>query len=141
MSNSGGLDLLVPAGIIGLGTAAVHLVLTSVWDIGPVMSAGIAAAILGIASALWATRAVYSSTALALIGITGALLPGLTVYQGVYAEMISSPDALGYFASAGGIVLVLAIGTSLGFVIAERLILHRVHRLEAKTTAGSAQQR
>lgn len=125
LANSGGADLLLPAAAIGLGTAALHLFLGTVVGLGPMWSAGLTAVALGIVSALWATKAPYSSTALALVGMTGALLPGLTVYQGLYAEVADPRSGLSYFASAAGTVVALAVGASFGFVVAERFILRR----------------
>lgn len=126
LSNAGGVDLLVPAAIIGLFTAGVHTVLLDVADMPALWAAGTSALLLGIVAALWAARSAYSSTALALIGVTGALLPGLTVYQGMYAEVFEPARGLDFFLSAAGTVAALAIGTSLGFVIVERLIMRSI---------------
>ncbi len=124
-ANAGGVDLLLPAAVIGLGTAGAHYVLGTVLGVGPLWSAGLTATALGVVSALWAARTAYSSTALALVGITGALLPGLTVYQGLYAELADPAQGAAYSLSAGGVVAAIAVGTSFGFVVAERLVLRR----------------
>ena len=121
LANGGGRDLLIPAAIIGIGVALLGQALIGPLGMSAVWASGVCAVVLGLVCAVWARRTRYSSTALALVGLTGALLPGLTVYQGIAAELAGSADAVGYFLHAALVGVVLGVGTSRGYTLARVL--------------------
>lgn len=131
-ANAGGADLLLPAAVVGVGTASLQQLQLHVLEVPAVWASGITATILGLVCALWAQRSAYSSTALALVGLTGALLPGLTVYQGIAATMSGVPSG-DHFGQAALVGTALGIGTALGFTLARMIV-----RAATNHTAQSA---
>lgn len=127
-ANAGGRDLILPAAVIGAGTALCNLTLVHVLGLPSIWAAGLTAAVLGIVAALWAHRSAYSATALTLVGLTGALLPGLVLVQGLRAVLDHAPSST-FFLQAGGTALALGVGTSMGFAIAAHLLRKDPHRV------------
>ncbi|WP_280234698.1 threonine/serine exporter family protein [Nocardia cyriacigeorgica] len=114
--NRGGRDLLLPAAVAGLLTAAVNQTLLHAGNLSPVWSTPLAAVVLGFASAAVSERLRLPISALALVGITGALLPGLTLYQGLISELDGQSGG-GYFGQVFAILIGIGVGVSLGILI------------------------
>lgn len=100
----------------GLGGAAglLFFVLAQSLGIGPVISAAIAATVVGFAGGLMARRALTPPLVVTVAGIT-PLLPGLSLYRGLYA-MLNNELIIGLSAllAAFGIGCALAAGVTLG---------------------------
>ena len=81
---------------------------------GPVVAAGLAATLIGLAGGLMARRALTPPLVVAAAGIT-PLLPGLKVYRGLYA-LLEDETLLGFgqILGAFGVGCALAAGVILG---------------------------
>lgn len=124
VANGGGLDLLGPAAVIGLATAACNQTLIHVLGVPSAWAAAIAAVLLGIGASLWSRRIPYPGSVLALMGITGALLPGLTVYQGLAAEL-GHHSGVSPFATAAAVCFGLGVGVTFGMTLTDRAMTVR----------------
>ena len=81
---------------------------------GPVLSAAVAATVVGFAGGLMARRALIPPLIVAVAGIT-PLLPGLSVYRGLFA-MLSDQTLLGFSSLLAALATggALAAGVTLG---------------------------
>ena len=104
--------LAAAAGGGAMGTICYLLVMAA--GFGPVLAAGAAAVVIGMAGGLLARRALTPPLVVALAGIT-PLLPGLSIYRGLYGmlndEITRGADQL---LAAFGIGCALAGGVTLG---------------------------
>ncbi|MGB3769588.1 MAG: threonine/serine exporter family protein [Rhodococcus sp. (in: high G+C Gram-positive bacteria)] len=105
-----GLTVAFFGGLVG---ALVYLIAQQV-GFGPVLSAAIAATLVGLAGGLMARRALIPPLIVAVAGIT-PLLPGLSVYRGLFA-LLNEQTLLGLSAllAAVGTGGALAAGATLG---------------------------
>jgi uncharacterized membrane protein YjjP (DUF1212 family) len=115
------LRAMVPIGITGLLGQLVYQ--TSVqWDIGPAMSSGAAALVVGVVSFSLAGRVRVPPLVVVVAGIV-PLLPGLTIYEGLLRLLSEEYDPFGLFTllSAVSIGVALASGVILGEYVAQPL--------------------
>ncbi|WP_082393123.1 threonine/serine exporter family protein [Nocardia arizonensis] len=97
------------------GAAGICCFLVVQWaDFGPVVAAGVAATVVGLAGGLLARRALTPPLVVAVAGIT-PLLPGLSVYRGLWA-LLDDQILLGLnqVLAAFGVGCALAAGVTLG---------------------------
>ena len=96
------------------------------FSIGSVISAGFAAALVGLVGGLLARRAVTPPLVVAVAGIT-PLLPGLAIYRGLYGILgDQTVDGFTALAAAVGTGVSLAAGVTLGEFIARTLRRPRI---------------
>jgi uncharacterized membrane protein YjjP (DUF1212 family)/uncharacterized membrane protein YjjB (DUF3815 family) len=117
--------LVLPVGLLSLTAAGVAGLLTRGVGLGPILSSGVAAVVIGVAGRLIAQR-VNAPAMVLVVPASFALLPGLTIFRGLYELVVSGSDAgmlsiqsgittlLGAFA----VLLAIATGTVLGDVLA-----------------------
>lgn len=124
------LRALTPIAITGLLGQLVYQISTQ-WDIGPALSSGAAALIVGIVSYSLAGRVRVPPLVVVVAGIV-PLLPGLTIYQGLL-RMLDQEDPYGLLTllSAGSIGVALASGVILGEYVAQPL-KREARRLETR---------
>lgn len=116
----------LPAAFFGGAMGAAIVATTNHFSVGPVISAGIAAAMVGIVGGLLARRALTPPLVVAVAGIT-PLLPGLAIYRGLYGLLSQQTvDGLTAFGSAIGVGCALAAGVTLGEFIARTLRRPRI---------------
>lgn len=96
------------AGLTAAAGSAVHYFILTPNGVGPVVSTGISAAIIGLAGGLLARRFLIPPLIVSVSGIT-PLLPGLSIYRGMYA-ILNQQMLVGF----SNMALALAIGTALG---------------------------
>lgn len=113
-ANGGRFGLVLPAAVVGLGTAAVNQLLLRAAGTEPLWASTASAVVLGVAAMVSASRLGYPPQVLALMGITGALLPGLTVFHGVVLELAGGSGAA-FFTDAAWICVGLGVGVTFGF--------------------------
>jgi uncharacterized membrane protein YjjP (DUF1212 family) len=127
------LRALTPIGVTGLLGQAVYQ--TSIqWELGPAMSSGAAALVIGVVSYSLAGRVRVPPLVVIVAGIV-PLLPGLTIYQGML-QLLNSSDVLGTLGlstllSAVSIGVALASGVILGEYVAQPL-KREARRLETR---------
>ncbi|MFT4042113.1 MAG: threonine/serine exporter family protein [Gordonia sp. (in: high G+C Gram-positive bacteria)] len=104
-------------GAIGVGVCALGTYLS----VGDVISAGVAAACVGLVGGLLARRALTPPLVVAVAGIT-PLLPGLAVYRGLYGILSDQTlEGFTWVASAIAVGCALAAGVTLGEFVARTL--------------------
>jgi uncharacterized membrane protein YjjP (DUF1212 family) len=109
---------LLAAGLAGAAGWATSAVLTQVAELGPVVSTGIAATVVGIATGLFRRGGGVHPHVITLAGII-PLLPGLTTYRGFYQLAVEGvADGLVTVTLALAIGLALAAGVTLGDFLA-----------------------
>ncbi len=112
------LRSLLAAGLAGGVGWAVYGALTQFVDFGPVVSTGIAATVVGLATGLSRRGTGVHSHVITLAGII-PLLPGLTTYRGFYQLAVEGlVDGLVTVTLALAIGLALAAGVALGDFVA-----------------------
>ena len=124
------LRALIPIGVTGLLGQLVYQ--TSVqWEIGPALSSGAAALVVGAVSYSLAGRVRVPPLVVVVSGIV-PLLPGLTIYAGLL-ELLNQGDVYGLFTllSAASIGVALASGVILGEYVAQPL-KREARRLETR---------
>jgi uncharacterized membrane protein YjjB (DUF3815 family) len=124
---------LIPIGVAGLLGQAVYQASIQ-WDIGPALSSGAAALVVGVVSYSLAGRVRVPPLVVIVAGIV-PLLPGLTIYQGML-QLLNSSDVLGTLGlstllSAVSIGVALASGVILGEYVAQPL-KREARRLETR---------
>ncbi|MFE3542274.1 threonine/serine exporter ThrE family protein [Nocardia sp. NPDC059177] len=104
---------LLAAGLSGAAGILTFLLAQDI-GLGPVISSGVAAVLIGLAGGLMARRALTPPLVVAVAGIT-PLLPGLKVYRGLYA-LLEDETLLGFSQLLGafGVGCALASGVVLG---------------------------
>src|SRR5699024_3014002 len=108
------------AATAGAGGALVYSLL-SYWAAGPIIAAGTAATVVGIAGGLLARRALTPPIIVGIAGIT-PLLPGLSVYRSLYSFLSNEPlTGFSSLANVIGIGCTLAAGVVLGECAARTL--------------------
>jgi uncharacterized membrane protein YjjP (DUF1212 family) len=115
------LRAMIPIGITGMLGQLVYQ--TSVqWDIGPAMSSGAAALVVGVVSYSLAGRVRVPPLVVVVAGIV-PLLPGLTIYEGLLRLLSEDYDPFGLFTllTAVSIGVALASGVILGEYVAQPL--------------------
>jgi uncharacterized membrane protein YjjP (DUF1212 family) len=125
------LRALIPIGITGLLGQLIYQ--TSVqWKIGPALSSGAAALVVGIVSYSLAGRVRVPPLVVVVAGIV-PLLPGLTIYEGLLRLLSEEYDPFGLFTllSAVSIGVALAAGVILGEYVAQPL-KREARRLETR---------
>ncbi len=118
--------LIVPTGVLSVGTAVVAAVLSRGIGIGPIAATGVAAVALGAAGRVVAARLGAPSMVL-VVPASFALLPGLTIFRGLY-ELVAvggeSPGSLSIqsglttLLGAGAVLIAIATGTVFGEILA-----------------------
>ncbi len=124
------LRALIPIGVTGLLGQLVYQ--SSVqWEIGPALSSGAAALVVGAVSYSLAGRVRVPPLVVVVSGIV-PLLPGLTIYAGLLA-LLNQGDVYGLFTllSAASIGVALASGVILGEYVAQPL-KREARRLETR---------
>ena len=112
------LRSLLAAGLAGGAGWATYGALTQFGDLGPVVSTGIAATVVGIAAGLFRRGGGVDPHVITLAGII-PLLPGLAAYRGSYQLAVEGvADGLVTVTLALAIGLALAAGVTLGDLIA-----------------------
>ncbi len=118
--------LILPTGLLSVGTAVVAAVLGRGVGIGAIAATGVAAVALGVVGRLVATRLDVPSMVLVVPG-SFALLPGLTIFRGLYELVASGGDSPGSLTiqsglttllGAGAILVAIATGTVFGEILA-----------------------
>jgi uncharacterized membrane protein YjjP (DUF1212 family) len=121
---------LPAAAATGAAGWAIHQLMQQL-GLGPVVSTGIAAVVLGSGAGLLRRFTGVPALVISLAGIT-PLLPGLTAYQGFYQLAVTGvTDGLVTVMLALAIGGALAGGVSLGEWVTSRLLLPRDDRLGA----------
>lgn len=116
----------LPAAFFGGAMGAAIVATANHFSVGPVISAGIAAAMVGLVGGLLARRALTPPLVVAVAGIT-PLLPGLAIYRGLYGLLSEQTiDGLTAIGSAIGVGCSLAAGVTLGEFIARTLRRPRI---------------
>ena len=109
---------LVHAALAGAVGWAVYGALTLFAGFGPVVSTGIAATVVGVASGLSRRGSGVNAGVITMAGII-PLLPGLTAYRGFYQLAVQGVgDGLVSVSLASAIALALAAGMALGNFLA-----------------------
>lgn len=113
---------------IGAAVGTLCFLLLQQAGFGPILSAGFAATVVGLAGGLMARRALTPPLVVAVAGIT-PLLPGLALYRGLYASL-NDQLLVGFSSLAGafGIGCALAAGATLGEWVARTLRRPRIKR-------------
>jgi len=118
--------LIVPTGLLSVGTAVVSAALGRGVGIGAIAATGVAAVALGAAGRLVAARLGAPSMVL-VVPASFALLPGLTIFRGLYELVAASGDSPGSLTiqsglttllGAGAILVAIATGTVFGEILA-----------------------
>ncbi|WP_081631461.1 threonine/serine exporter ThrE family protein [Nocardia sp. 348MFTsu5.1] len=116
----------LPTAFIGGAMGAAIVATAGHYNFGPVISAGIAASMVGLVGGLLARRALTPPLVVAVAGIT-PLLPGLAIYRGLYGLISGQTiDGLTAFGSAIGVGCSLAAGVTLGEFVARTLRRPRI---------------
>ena len=130
----------LPTAFFGGAIGAAIVATAGHFNFGPVISAGIAASMVGLVGGLLARRALTPPLVVAVAGIT-PLLPGLAIYRGLYGLISGQTiDGLTAFGSAIGVGCSLAAGVTLGEFVARTLRRPRIptRPTRALLTARSA---
>jgi len=118
--------LILPTGLLSLGTAVVSAVLGRGIGIGAIAATGIAAVALGAAGRFAAARLGVPSMVL-IVPASFALLPGLTIFRGLYELVAAGGDSPGSLTiqsglttllGAGAVLVAIATGTVFGEILA-----------------------
>jgi uncharacterized membrane protein YjjP (DUF1212 family) len=105
---------LVAAALAGAAGWGTYGALTQLFDVGPVVSTGVAAAVVGGAAGLFRRGGGVPPLVVTLAGIT-PLLPGYAAYRGFYQLAVEGvADGLVTVTLALGVGLALAAGVALG---------------------------
>jgi uncharacterized membrane protein YjjP (DUF1212 family) len=116
----------LPTAFFGGAMGAAIVAAANHFGIGSVISAGIAAAMVGLVGGLLARRALTPPLVVAVAGIT-PLLPGLAIYRGLYGLLSNQTiEGLTAIGSAIGVGCSLAAGVTLGEFIARTLRRPRI---------------
>jgi len=118
--------LILPTGLLSVGTAVVAATLGRGVGIGAIAATGVAAVALGSAGRLVAARLGAPSMVL-VVPASFALLPGLTIFRGLYELVAASGDSPGSLTiqsglttllGAGAVLVAIATGTVFGEILA-----------------------
>jgi uncharacterized membrane protein YjjP (DUF1212 family)/uncharacterized membrane protein YjjB (DUF3815 family) len=117
--------LILPTGLLSVGSAVVAAVFDRAVVIGTITATGLAAVALGLAGRLLAGRLDVPSMVI-VVPASFALLPGLTIFRGLYeivaqgtsAGSLSVQAGLTTLLGAGAVLLAIATGTVLGELLA-----------------------
>ena len=118
--------LILPTGLLSVGTAVVAAALGRGVGIGAIAATGVAAVALGAAGRLVAARLGAPSMVL-VVPASFALLPGLTIFRGLYELVAAGGDSPGSLTiqsglttllGAGAILVAIATGTVFGEILA-----------------------
>ncbi|MGH3452835.1 MAG: threonine/serine ThrE exporter family protein [Nocardioidaceae bacterium] len=124
------LRALIPIGITGLLGQLVYQASVQ-WDVGPALSSGAAALVVGVVSYSLAGRVRVPPLVVVVSGIV-PLLPGLIIYDGLL-QLLTQDNVYGLFTllSAASIGVALASGVILGEYVAQPL-KREARRLETR---------
>ncbi len=121
------VSVAAAAGAVG---SLVYTVL-QIWATGPIIAAGTAATVVGVAGGLLARRALTPPIIVGIAGIT-PLLPGLSLYRSLYSFLSNEPlTGLSGLATVFGIGSSLAAGVVLGEWAARTIRRPRIVRAAA----------
>ena len=118
--------LILPTGLLSVGTAVVAATLGRGIGIGAIAATGVAAVALGAVGRLVAARLGAPSMVL-VVPASFALLPGLTIFRGLYELVAAGGDSPGSLTiqsglttllGAGAILVAIATGTVFGEILA-----------------------
>lgn len=116
--------LLAPVGLLCLAAGTLSALLYRIVELGPIMSAGLAAVFIGFFGRFLAQQ-LRAPAMVVVVPASFALLPGLTIFRGLYA-LVGPQDAGGLSIQTGlttlltalGVLLAIATGTTFGEILA-----------------------